>query len=77
VSTAEKLTSHLVPKLGYFTPFAIIGGALCTIASGLLSTFDASISTGKWVGYQIVLGAGEGMALQMPVIAVQNCITLV
>jgi hypothetical protein len=71
----EKLTSHLVPKVGYFTPFAIVGGALCAVASGLLSTFDVSISTGKWVGYQILLGAGEGMALQMPVIAVQNCIT--
>ena len=45
------------------------------IAGGLLSTFDVSISTGKWVGYQLLLGAGEGIALQMPVIAVQNCIT--
>lgn len=45
------------------------------IASGLLSTFDMSISTGKWVGYQLLLGAGQGIALQMPVISVQNCVT--
>lgn len=65
----------LVPKLGYFTPFIIAGGVLMTIASGLFSTFDVATSTGKWVGYQLLLGAGEGIALQMPVIAVQNCIT--
>jgi hypothetical protein len=53
----------------------MIGGALCAVGSGLLSTFNVSTSTGRWVGYQILLGAGEGMALQMPVIAVQNCIT--
>ncbi|EHK98547.1 putative HC-toxin efflux carrier TOXA [Glarea lozoyensis 74030] len=71
----KRVVYSAFPKVGYFTPFAIVGGALCAIASGLLSTFDVSISTGKWVGYQILLGAGEGMALQMPVIAVQNCIT--
>ena len=73
--SAIELTTYIVPRIGYFTPFALFGGALCAIASGLLSTFNVSIATGKWVGYQILLGAGEGIALQMPVIAVQNCVT--
>ena len=30
-----------------------------------MATFDAGISTGKWIGYQILYGAGRGLGLQM------------
>ena len=39
---------------------------------GLLSTFSPSTSTGAWIGYQILFGIGQGIGLQMPLVAVQN-----
>ncbi|EED16629.1 hypothetical protein TSTA_017040 [Talaromyces stipitatus ATCC 10500] len=49
-----------------------IGSALVSIANGLLSTFFPGTSTGEWIGYQIIAGVGRGLALQIPIIAVQN-----
>ncbi|KAG4032389.1 hypothetical protein MFRU_007g02930 [Monilinia fructicola] len=62
----------LLGKLGYYLPFALIGSALVAIGNGLLATLLPETSTGKWIGYQIISGAGRGLALQIPIIAVQN-----
>ncbi|TQV95122.1 MFS multidrug transporter [Cordyceps javanica] len=61
----------LVSKLGYFTPFAIAGSAVLVAGSALVTTWTADISTAKWIGYQIITGAGLGMCLQQPAIAIQ------
>src|SRR5947209_4860648 len=62
----------LVGKLGYYLPFSIFSAVLVSIANGLISTFTPDMSTGRWIGYQILLGAGPSSGLQMPLIAVQN-----
>ena len=46
-------------------PFALVGGALGCIGSGLFSLFQPDTSTGAWVGYSIITGLGRGIALQM------------
>ncbi|OJJ06466.1 hypothetical protein ASPVEDRAFT_200448 [Aspergillus versicolor CBS 583.65] len=69
---AAGLSGFLVQKLGYYLPFAVTGAVFNAIADGLLSTFVPNTSTGKWIGYQILAGFGQGIGLQMPVIAVQN-----
>jgi hypothetical protein len=53
-----------VSKLGYFTPWAIGAGAVSAIGNGLVSTFSPTTSTARWVGYQILLGAGRGAGMQ-------------
>lgn len=35
------------------------------IGNGLLSTLSPSTSTARWIGYQILLGAGRGAGMQM------------
>lgn len=55
----------LVNRFGYHTPFAIFGSALTAIGSGLMSTFFPSTDTVKWIGYQILAGAGRGSVLPM------------
>ena len=30
-----------------------------------MTTFTPSTNAGKWIGYQILVGAGRGLALQM------------
>lgn len=55
----------LVGKLGYYLPWAVASGLLISIANGLISTLTPTSSTGKWVGYQIIAGAGRGCGMQM------------
>ncbi|KAK0730294.1 putative efflux pump antibiotic resistance protein [Lasiosphaeris hirsuta] len=37
-------------------PFMLLGAALTAVGTGLLYTLDIDTSTGKWIGYQILLG---------------------
>jgi len=46
------------------TPFMAIGSALGAIGTGLLYTMDAKTSTGKWIGYQILLGVAFAFPFQ-------------
>ncbi|KAI1746389.1 major facilitator superfamily domain-containing protein [Xylaria scruposa] len=62
----------LVTKIGFVPPFALVSAALTAIGTGLFSLFQPHTSTGMWVGYQILAGAGRGMGLQMPIVAVQS-----
>ncbi|KAF4637539.1 hypothetical protein G7Y89_g534 [Cudoniella acicularis] len=66
------VTGVLAAKLGSPIIFSIIGNALAAIGGGLMSTFTPSTRTGIWVGYQILTGAGRGMTVQQPIVAVQN-----
>lgn len=54
-----------VGKLGYYLPVSLFGAVLIAIGNGLVSTFVPGTSEGKWIGYQILLGAGSGSSLQM------------
>ncbi|KAK0643173.1 putative efflux pump antibiotic resistance protein [Cercophora newfieldiana] len=46
----------VVTKTRHATPFMALGAALTTVGCGLLYTLDIDTSTGKWIGYQILLG---------------------
>lgn len=49
----------------------VVGTALGTVCMELLYTLDVGTSEGKWIGYQIIGGAGWGIASQIPIITVQ------
>jgi len=61
-----------VTKVGYYTPFVITSSVLMAIGAGLLSTFTIHTPSGKWIGYQIIFGAGVGFGMQNTLIAVQT-----
>ncbi|KAI3325553.1 putative efflux pump [Xylariaceae sp. AK1471] len=65
------LAGGLVTTLGYYAPLMIIGSILASIGAGLLTTWTPQTSSGAWIGYQVLYGAGAGLALQQPLIAVQ------
>lgn len=65
----------IVTKMGYYIPWSLSSAILTSIAHGLLSTLNSSTSTGKWIGYQILLGFGRGIGMQMALIAVQNTLS--
>lgn len=62
----------LITAAGYYTPFLIVSAAIAAIGTGLITLYDIDISTGKWIGYQIVVGAGVGAGFQVPMTAVQT-----
>ena len=62
----------LITAAGYYTPFLIVSAAIATIGAGLITMYDIDISSGKWIGYQIVVGAGVGAGFQVPMTAVQT-----
>ncbi|KAJ6132014.1 hypothetical protein N7471_007229 [Penicillium samsonianum] len=64
----------MVTTAGYYTPFLISSTAIAAIGTGLITLYDVDISTGKWISYQIVVGAGIGAGLQIPMTAVQTAL---
>jgi len=47
-----------------------------SIGCGLLSTFEIHTGSGKWIGYQVIAGAGVGLILQVPLIAAQTVLKM-
>ncbi|KAL3472536.1 major facilitator superfamily domain-containing protein [Aspergillus californicus] len=66
------LCGVLVTVFGYYTPFLIGSTALASIGAGLITLYSIDISSSKWIGYQILLGAGVGAGFQVPMTAVQT-----
>ena len=62
----------VVTAVGYYTPFLNLSAALFAIGAGLLTLYSVDISTGRWIGYQILAGAGVGACFQIPMTAVQT-----
>ena len=61
----------IVSKLGYYTPFMIVGGVLAAVAGGLMTILTPSSPNAAWICYQLVNGIARGMMSQQPVTAVQ------
>ena len=70
------LTGAFVSKIGYFAPPAILGSAIATIGSGLLSTLAVNTKSSKWIGSEVLTSIGIGMAVQQSYVAVQSVVKL-
>ena len=69
------LTGIVVSKIGYFAPPAILGSAIATIGSGLLSTLAIDSPSSKWIGYEVLTSIGLGIAVQQCYVAVQTVLS--
>ena len=65
-----------VTLLGYYTPFLLASTLFMSIGAGLLTTFEATTAHPKWIGYQVIFGAGVGLGMQQPLIAVQTTLPI-
>ncbi|KAJ5976581.1 MFS transporter [Penicillium waksmanii] len=61
-----------VTVVGYYTPFMIAGSMVMAIGAGLFLLFRTNTSLAMWLGFQVVFGAGAGIGLELPNIAVQT-----
>ncbi|KAL7911483.1 MFS multidrug transporter [Trichoderma velutinum] len=66
----------VVTALGYYAPFMILGTIVMSVGAGLLSTFQPDTRSPAWIGYQILFGAGVGMGMQQPLMAIQNVLDI-
>ncbi|KAJ3536214.1 hypothetical protein NM208_g6820 [Fusarium decemcellulare] len=75
VTFSTIISGALVSATGYYQPLLIGGSVVATIGAGCLYLLDVDTDTGKWIGYQIIAGAGWGTAFQIPMIAVQGTVS--
>ncbi|KAL0765944.1 hypothetical protein CaCOL14_011685 [Colletotrichum acutatum] len=70
-SIAIIVTGACVSSKGYYVPFMWLGSSVFIAGCVLLQRLDRESSIGQWIGFQILSGAGIGLAEQVPFIAVQ------
>ena len=46
-------------------PFMLVGAILNAVGCGLIGLLSTSTSIGEWIGYQIIFGAGRGLAMSV------------
>jgi MFS family permease len=72
IVVASITTGILTSRVGYYTPFLIIGICISSLGAGLLNTLETNTSAGKWIGFQILYGFGLGASFQAPNMAAQT-----
>lgn len=65
------LSGGLVQRIGYYTPFMIMGSILMAVGAGLATTWNTSTRNAMWIGNQAILGFGVGCTMQQPNLAIQ------
>ncbi|KAM0408638.1 hypothetical protein ACHAPD_011621 [Fusarium lateritium] len=70
-TVATLTTGSVITWLGYYVPFMWMGSAIFTTGAGLLYTIDQSTPLSQWFGFEVLAGAGFGIAIQIPIFAVQ------
>ncbi|QKX63238.1 uncharacterized protein TRUGW13939_10407 [Talaromyces rugulosus] len=70
------IAGGVVTKQGYPAPFMYGLTVIGSIGAGLLTLYSVDITTGKWVGYQIVFGVGIGIGMQQTIIQAQAVLPL-
>lgn len=69
---ASILTGQLISAVGYYAPFGIASAVFMSVGSGLITTWAVDTGSGKWIGYQIILGFGLGMGMQVATLGAQT-----
>ncbi|KAI1139874.1 MFS general substrate transporter [Hypoxylon sp. FL0543] len=69
---ASMSSGVFIYRIGYYTPFMILGVCFMAVGAGMLNTLQVDTSTAKLIGYQILYGFGLGWASQVPNLAVQT-----
>ena len=72
VVAASMAAGAVVSWLGYYAPFMVAGTAAMSAGAGLLVLFEPNTGPAAWIGYQLLVGAGVGLGMQQPLMAVQT-----
>lgn len=61
-----------VMKIGYYTPFMIVGSVLMCTGAGCLIMLEPDTGPAFYIGLQILYGFGTGLGVQQPSVAAQT-----
>ena len=70
-TVAALVAGALATVTGHYLPIMLLGGALCSVGSGLLILLGVDTSTVAWAAFMALTGFGEGLAVNMPYTAIQ------
>lgn len=76
VVAASLAAGGLVTLWGHYAPFMLASTVLASVGYGLCTTLGPRSPPAAWVGFQLVAGAGVGLGLQQPLMAVQAVLPL-
>ncbi|KAH6657926.1 MFS multidrug transporter-like protein [Truncatella angustata] len=65
------LSGVLFSKFPIYQIYLLVGASLTTVGAGLLYTLDIDSYAGAYLGYQFVVGIGNGVCQQIPLTVVQ------
>lgn len=65
------ISGILFSKFPYYQIYLLVGASLTTIGAGLLYTLKVDSYAGAYLGYQFVVGIGNGVCQQIPLTIVQ------
>ncbi|KAF2814392.1 MFS general substrate transporter [Mytilinidion resinicola] len=68
-------TGIAISKFGYYLPFGVLSGIFLATANGLFSTLSPTTPLARQVGFQILLGVGQGLGVQIGMTAAQNAVS--
>lgn len=71
ISLLTVVSGGLITATGHFGSLMVIGSVLATVGCGLIYMFEPDTGSSKWIGYQIVVGVGLGLGVQIPIIVNQ------
>jgi hypothetical protein len=66
VVVASFVSGGIVNAVGHYLSFIVIGPLIAAVGTGLLFTIKEGTSSAALIGYQILYGAGLGLAFQLP-----------
>ncbi len=73
VVSASMVAGAAVTMLGHYAPFMVAGTVAMSAGAGLLAfRFRPDTGPAAWIGYQLLFGAGVGLGMQQPLMAVQT-----
>jgi len=72
LTLAQIVIGTIITITGIFKPFFILGPAIAAVGAGLLMLLNQDTTTGKWIGFQILLGVGAGCCLSIPLMLSQS-----
>ncbi|CAH0041769.1 unnamed protein product [Clonostachys rhizophaga] len=67
------LSGALMPRFGYYVPWAALASGGTAIGCGLISTWTPNSTLGHLIGYQIIF-ALRGLGMQMSTVAIPNAL---
>jgi EmrB/QacA subfamily drug resistance transporter len=69
------ISGQIISRTGRYKVWPILGTAIAALGMWLLSSLDATTSTGAAALHMLVLGLGLGMVMQVLILAVQNSVS--